>query len=240
MKAALGDRTVRAVALAFWFATGAALVMAVAGPAMFRAREFPKLNKRAAQLRAIASAIDAYAAEHDVYPQAATCKDLRTMVTPKYASSIPCEDSAGGPIVYVCVTEPCDAQTYTSRCKSGEPVGTRYAVISTGRDRQLDERSRALIRARTSAAEFDAAFEPIIQAGRQLSWYEYVDADFICTSGNFLTGPHDAAPDATGLPRIDARYKKTWVPIAGLCALIAAVLHLLAKRMRDAAARADP
>jgi hypothetical protein len=73
-------------------------------------------------MRAVQTAVEAYAVDHPAYPAAATMEELRALVQPTYIGATPMTDAWGTPLRYVVSAD-----------------GKRYVLVSAGSDRRFDQ-----------------------------------------------------------------------------------------------------
>lgn len=112
------------------------ILAAIAIPNLLSATERSKQKRTMADMRSIASALEAYAIAHNRYPEGSTVADLQAPLSPTYLTNVPASDGWGNPIRYRCSNEkgPCSGYELTSggRDKAFEenvdtlsPLGTR-------------------------------------------------------------------------------------------------------------------
>jgi len=101
-----------------------------------------------AQVRTLATAIEAYAVDNDVYPQAPTVTMLEPLLVPTYIATLPAADAWGTPLVYTAAAD-----------------GKSYRIRSAGSDRKF-QTTRAP--GKSSKTEDDLIYED----GTFLAWWE--------------------------------------------------------------------
>jgi hypothetical protein len=104
-----------------------------------------------AQVRTLATAIEAYAVDNDAYPQAPTVTMLEPLLVPTYIASLPASDAWGTPLEYTAGAD-----------------GKSYRIRSAGSDRRFQP-TRAP--GRSSKTEDDLIYED----GTFLAWWEEGD-----------------------------------------------------------------
>jgi general secretion pathway protein G len=97
------------------------ILAAIAIPNFITATQRAKQKRTMADIRSVATAVEAYGAENNGYPNVASLNDLRPLLTPKFIASLPMVDGWGHPMRYACVAE------QEGRC-------TSYVVGSSGKD----------------------------------------------------------------------------------------------------------
>ncbi|MGA7614244.1 MAG: type II secretion system protein GspG [Thermoanaerobaculia bacterium] len=116
----------------FWKFTGiAALIMillyipgvlaAIAIPNFLTAIQRSKQKRTAADMRTVATAVEAYAVDKRAYPDVASESALATLLEPTYVRTLPRVDGWGNPIRYaaVCENGVCDGYVIASAGKDG-------------------------------------------------------------------------------------------------------------------------
>lgn len=83
--------------------------------------DLPRMRRTAADMRSIATAVEAYATDHNDYPRARDITDLARFVSPTYIRSMPEKDGWGTPFLYV-ISE----------------NQQQYRIVSGGADRRID------------------------------------------------------------------------------------------------------
>ena len=68
------------------------IIAAIAIPNLLTATERSKQKRTMADMRSVATAVEAYATDHNSYPKAATLDELRPVLTPTYIKSLPSQD----------------------------------------------------------------------------------------------------------------------------------------------------
>lgn len=105
------------------------IVAAVALPNFARAVDREKQRRTIADMRAMAAAIEAYAADAQAYPDAATIEELAGFLEPEYIRTMPRADGWGRPLKYESWLE-----------DEEDEVPTLYALGSAGKDGAWDRR----------------------------------------------------------------------------------------------------
>ena len=93
----------------------AGIVAAIAVPNFLQAIDRGKQRRTMNEIRALATAIEDYAIDHDAYPVASDIDDLRAILVPGYAQRLTTLDAWGHPLVVV-------------------SDDTGYEIVSTGKD----------------------------------------------------------------------------------------------------------
>jgi len=97
------------------------ILAAIAIPNFLTAMQRSKQKRTMADVRSVATAVEAYGADNNGYPKVTSFDELRPLITPKYIGSLPTVDGWGHPFRYACVEEE------EGRC-------TSYVVGSGGKD----------------------------------------------------------------------------------------------------------
>jgi len=97
------------------------ILAAIAIPNLLTAMQRSKQKRTMADIRSIATAVDAYGTENNGYPNVASYDELRPLLTPKFINSLPAVDGWGNRFRYACVAEE------EGRC-------TTYVFGSSGKD----------------------------------------------------------------------------------------------------------
>jgi type II secretory pathway pseudopilin PulG len=97
------------------------ILAAIAIPNLLTAMQRSKQKRTMADIRSLATAVEAYGSDNNGYPNVTSINDLRPLITPKYIAVLPAVDGWGNPIRYSCVGE------QEGRC-------TAYFVGSGGKD----------------------------------------------------------------------------------------------------------
>ena len=101
------------------------ILAAIAIPNLVHAMQVSKQKRTMADIRALATALDAYAVDNNNrYPDVSTVEDLRPILTPKYISALPRRDGWGNALRYECGKE--------------HGVCTRYIIGSAGKDGRFE------------------------------------------------------------------------------------------------------
>jgi type II secretory pathway pseudopilin PulG len=98
-----------------------------------------KQKRTMADLRSVASAIEAYATDHNGYPPAPSShllSDIDKHLSPTYTRRLPVTDGWGGPIFYYSWYDGAGTEksTHTS-ATSSNLLPNHYALVTTGKDR---------------------------------------------------------------------------------------------------------
>jgi general secretion pathway protein G len=101
------------------------ILAAIAIPNLLTATQRSKQKRTMADIRTIATAVEAYATDNNAYPRVTTVSALRPLLEPKYVRSLPLRDGWTAEIRYECVEE-----------KDGVCAG--YAVGSGGKDMHFE------------------------------------------------------------------------------------------------------
>ena len=75
---------------------------AIAIPNLLTAMQRSKQKRTMADMRSLATAVEAYGTDNNGYPQATSIDALRPMITPKYIETVPTIDGWGHPLMYFC------------------------------------------------------------------------------------------------------------------------------------------
>src|SRR5258708_33961835 len=101
------------------------ILAAIAIPNLLTAMQRSKQKRTMADMRSLATAVEAYATDKNAYPKVTTVEELRPLLVPTYIKSIPALDGWGAQYHYACLHE-----------KDGACV--TYALISGGKDMRLE------------------------------------------------------------------------------------------------------
>ena len=96
------------------------IIAAIAIPNFMTATERAKQRRTMADIRWLATAVEAYATDYNHYPKAATVEELRTVLTPTYSKTLPQVDGWSHDL------------RYEAWSRQGE--NDSYAVGSAGKD----------------------------------------------------------------------------------------------------------
>jgi len=97
------------------------ILAAIAIPNLLTAMQRSKQKRTMADLRTVATSVEAYAADNNGYPQATSIEALVPLIEPKYIKTVPRIDGWGHPLMYSCY------QQQEGRC-------TGYLLGSGGKD----------------------------------------------------------------------------------------------------------
>jgi type II secretory pathway pseudopilin PulG len=100
------------------------ILAAIAIPNLLTAMQRSKQMRTIADVRTLATALEAYATDNNKYPDVSSVDDLRPMLVPKYIKALPTRDGWGHAIRYECVKE--------------QSVCTHYIIASAGKDGQFE------------------------------------------------------------------------------------------------------
>lgn len=93
----MGAVIVVAVAVTFLAIPMAGIVSAIAIPNLLNAIDRGKQKRTMADVRAIATAVEAFAVDHDAYPIADSVEDLASQISPVYLKDVPLRDGWSRP-----------------------------------------------------------------------------------------------------------------------------------------------
>jgi type II secretory pathway pseudopilin PulG len=116
------------------------ILAAIAIPNLLTAMQRSKQKRTTADMRMIASALEAYGTDHNQYPPGNTAADLTSALTPRYIKTLPELDGWGNPIWYGCWP--------AGECRS-------YAIGSAGGDKVFEHDSLQEYTAGTKTTNFD-------------------------------------------------------------------------------------
>lgn len=116
------------------------ILAAIAIPNFLTAQQRSRQKRTMADIRMIATAVEAYAVDNDQYPPGTTAADLRPVLTPTYIAEIPSVDGWGTAFKYECWP--------AGACSS-------YAVASAGGDKIFEHGSLQEYTAGTKTTNFD-------------------------------------------------------------------------------------
>ena len=104
------------------------IIAAIAIPNLLTATQRSKQKRTMADIRSVATAAEAYAADEEEYPRGATLAELSPALTPAYIKTLPTVDGWGTPMKYECWSDD------GTSC-------THYAVGSAGADKTWERES---------------------------------------------------------------------------------------------------
>lgn len=116
------------------------ILAAIAIPNMLTAMQRSRQKRTMADLRTVATAVEAYASQNDKYPPGSSIADLAPALTPTYAKVLPSVDGWGKPLRYECWP--------AGECRS-------YAISSAGADQVFQHESAQEYTADTKTESFD-------------------------------------------------------------------------------------
>lgn len=139
---ARGGTNVAAIAIAVVFVGLfavfiAGIVAAIAIPNYLTALQRTKQKRTMADIRTVATAVEAYATDHNQYPKASSIEELRPLLEPKYVATLPSTDGWTHGLRYECWP--------AESCRS-------YAIAGPGKDGKFDETSLAAYKQATTQA----------------------------------------------------------------------------------------
>ena len=108
------------------------ILAAIAIPNFMTATERSKQKRTMADMRMVATAVEAYATDANQYPKASSVDELRSMLAPTYIREVPSLDGWMHPLRY---------EAWSSGEQSGEPSLDRYALGSGGKDGVFEKES---------------------------------------------------------------------------------------------------
>ncbi len=123
------------------------IVAAIAIPNLLNAIDRGKQKRTMADMRSLATAVEAYSIDHDLYPQVGSLAELIPHVEPTYIRKAPAVDGWGHPIVF------------------GATEDGGYQMFSPGKDGLEDE-----VWPGGGTSDFDA--DIVFQDGRIVQWPE--------------------------------------------------------------------
>jgi len=107
------------IVVAFFVIAIIGILAAIAIPNLLNATQRARQKRTMADIRTISTAVESYATDNNVYPRAESMAELKPLLVPKYAKSIPFSDAWGNELRYRCTGEECSG----------------YAITSSGADR---------------------------------------------------------------------------------------------------------
>lgn len=116
------------------------ILAAIAIPNLLTAMNRSKQKRTAADMRSIASALEAYATDNNKYPPGSSAADLTSALTPLYIKTLPGLDGWANPIRYECWP--------AGECAS-------YALASAGADKVFEHDSLQAYTAGTKTTNFN-------------------------------------------------------------------------------------
>src|ERR1044072_8221580 len=78
------------------------ILSAIAIPNLLTAMQRSKQKRTMADMRSVATAVEAYSTDNNGYPPATSIDTLRPLIAPKYISSMPAIDGWGHPLMDFC------------------------------------------------------------------------------------------------------------------------------------------
>lgn len=104
------------------------IIAAIAIPNLLTATQRSKQKRTMADMRSLATALEASAVDSNIFPSAETVSGLEPILTPTYIRELPQTDGWGEPLRYEC---------WTSSGDSSDPCDS-YSLSSGGRDRAFE------------------------------------------------------------------------------------------------------
>jgi general secretion pathway protein G len=108
------------------------ILAAIAIPTLITAQQRSKQHRTMADVRSLATALEAYATDNNKYPDVSSVDDLGATLVPKYIKVIPTRDGWDHVIRYECAKE--------------RSVCTHYIIASGGKDGQFEHDDLAAYR----------------------------------------------------------------------------------------------
>jgi type II secretory pathway pseudopilin PulG len=116
-----------AVTIVIVVVIGAFVVLAIAGilaaiaiPNLLTAMQRSKQKRTMADIRSVASAVEAYAVDTKHYPEASSIEELRPLLEPKYMTRVPSKDGWEHELRYACLpARACETYVLSSAGKDG-------------------------------------------------------------------------------------------------------------------------
>lgn len=118
------------------------ILAAIAIPNFVTATQRSKQKRSMADMRNIATAVEAYATDRNEYPRAGSVAELGPALVPKYLATVPELDGWGTPLRYECWE------------RDGQCAG--YAIGSAGKDKVFEQPSLRDYAEDTKTSAFDA------------------------------------------------------------------------------------
>jgi type II secretory pathway pseudopilin PulG len=100
------------------------IIAAIAIPNLITAQQRSKQHRTMADVRSLATALEAYATDNNKYPDVSSVADLGATLVPKYIKVVPTRDGWGHALRYQCAKE--------------RSVCTHYIIASAGKDGQFE------------------------------------------------------------------------------------------------------
>lgn len=110
---------------ALFFVPVMGILAAIAIPNFLTAMQVSKQKRTAADIRTLAVAVEAYAADKNGYPKVTTVPELRPLLEPTYVRSLPTIDGWGAAYRYACLQEK-------------DAVCATYEIASGGKDMRFE------------------------------------------------------------------------------------------------------
>jgi type II secretory pathway pseudopilin PulG len=105
------------------------IVLAIAIPGMMSSPSLSARKRTMADIRSIATAVEAYQVDYDQYPPAKTFDELSRMISPTYIRQVPAEDAWGHKWWYSCWST------------KGAATCDSYGIASAGKDGKFERSS---------------------------------------------------------------------------------------------------
>lgn len=109
------------------------IIAAIAIPNLLNAIQRGKQKRTMADMRAVGTAVEAYAVDNNKYPQSASnVSTITTSVEPKYIKKLPTRDGWNNAYDYIAGPNPTSAQNYTiTSCGKDTTCGDNYKGPTT-------------------------------------------------------------------------------------------------------------
>lgn len=120
------------------------IIAAIAIPNLLTATQRSKQKRTMADMRSLATAIEAYAVDSNIYPSAETVAELEPILTPTYIRVLPQADGWGEPLRYECwalsggSSDPCDNFSLSSGGRDRTFESANYASALSGATNNFD------------------------------------------------------------------------------------------------------
>jgi len=135
------------------------ILAAIAIPNLLTALQRSRQKRSMADMRTIATALEAYVTDENKIPDGSSVADLSTALMPKYVKTLPSVDGWGTPLRYECWP--------TGACE-------HYAIASAGADKVFEHESLQEYAEDTKTSQFDA--DIIYSNGKFLQYPEGIQS----------------------------------------------------------------
>jgi Bacterial type II secretion system protein G. len=108
------------------------ILAAIAIPNLLTAKQRASQKRTMADIRSLATAVEAYAVDNNEYPKGSAPADLTAALVPKYVKTLPSVDGWGHDLRYACVKDATSPQS--EKCAG-------YVIGSAGRDGRFEQDS---------------------------------------------------------------------------------------------------